>query len=220
MNRKGVHVAPSVDNPCPVVSAQGRLGVVNTEFLTKYYSSGENIIDVNTPASTLTTKDRLALIQPSFLANYYSGGGQINSIDSPAPAITTVPKTFLVNPSWGGNPGSTDAPCFTIIARMDKAPPYLVVTEQGQLAINIEEGDSEYTIKIKEFMALYGIVDIKMRMLKVPELLKIQGFPDGYILKGNSTDQKRFIGNAVVPVVPRRWVEAMYQNINQELKVA
>ena len=28
------------------------------------------------------------------------------------------------------------------------------------------------------FMALYGIVDIKMRMLRIPELKKIMGFPE------------------------------------------
>jgi DNA (cytosine-5)-methyltransferase 1 len=52
-------------------------------------------------------------------------------------------------------------------------------------------------IKIKVFMCHYGIVDIKMRMLFVSELLKIQGFPEGYELAGNQTEQKKFIGNSV-----------------------
>ena len=53
------------------------------------------------------------------------------------------------------------------------------------------------TAKIKEFMTLYGIVDIKMRMLKIPELKKIMGFPEDYVLVGTQADQKKFIGNAV-----------------------
>lgn len=57
---------------------------------------------------------------------------------------------------------------------------------------------------------LMGIVDIKMRMLKVPELLKIQGFPKSYKLIGNETDKKKFIGNSVVPVVAQRIIEALY----------
>jgi DNA (cytosine-5)-methyltransferase 1 len=73
--------------------------------------------------------------------------------------------------------------------------------------------------KIKEFMADNGIVDIKMRMLNIPELKRIQGFPEKYILKGTQTDQKKFIGNAVVPVVPKKWLEALYQPAIESLKL-
>jgi DNA (cytosine-5)-methyltransferase 1 len=45
-------------------------------------------------------------------------------------------------------------------------------------------------------------------MLKVPELLKIQGFPSEYKLAGNQSDQKKFIGNSVVPHVVRAWIES------------
>ena len=46
-------------------------------------------------------------------------------------------------------------------------------------------------------MSLYGIVDIKMRMLRIPELKRIMGFPEDYVLVGTQADQKKFIGNAV-----------------------
>lgn len=68
---------------------------------------------------------------------------------------------------------------------------------EGEGAILIYEDDTEIMKKIKLFMAAHGIVDIKMRMLKVRELLRIQGFGDQYQLKGTQTDQKRFIGNSV-----------------------
>lgn len=61
--------------------------------------------------------------------------------------------------------------------------------------------------------ALYNICDIKMRMLKVPELKKIQGFPEDYVLLGNQTDQKKFIGNAVHPLVPKFWIQSFSKRL-------
>jgi DNA (cytosine-5)-methyltransferase 1 len=102
-----------------------------------------------------------------------------------------------MNPQFGSAGGSVENPCFTIIARMDKKPPYLVVTESGQIAIEVHDTDTEPMRKIKEFMALYGITDIKMRMLKISELKLIMGFPRDYILVGTQSQQKKYIGNAV-----------------------
>ena len=85
----------------------------------------------------------------------------------------------------------------TLIARMDKMPPYLIATEKGNVAVVIEKGDSPAMVKIKQFMAMYGIVDIKMRMLRIQELKLIMGFPEDYILIGTQAEQKKFIGNAV-----------------------
>ena len=75
-------------------------------------------------------------------------------------------------------------------------PPYLISTEKG-IGIRIFETDSEMICKIKEFMAMYGIIDIKMRMLNINELKRIMGFPDNYILVGTQAEQKKYIGNAV-----------------------
>ena len=44
-----------------------------------------------------------------------------------------------------------------------------------------------------------------MRMLKVVELKRIQGFPDDYVLLGNQSEQKKFIGNAVHTSIPKAW---------------
>lgn len=52
---------------------------------------------------------------------------------------------------------------------MDKRPPYLIITETGGVEIQIFADDSPMMVKIKEFMALYCVVDIKMRMLTVVE---------------------------------------------------
>lgn len=71
------------------------------------------------------------------------------------------------------------------------------------------------TVKIKEFMALYCIIDIKMRMLKIIELKRIQGFPDEYVLVGTQAEQKKFIGNAVEVNISRAWCEALCGEIER-----
>lgn len=282
-NKNGQHNAPSIEEPCPTITTQNRLGVVKASFLTQrnngkpegrimsvdgpartltatggnqdivstqflgaYHGNGDNMHSVHKPAPTIPTKDSLSLIQAThFINRDFTGGGYAQSIEQPAGSVMPSPKLnlvqvdkrfvmpthfdnqpqsieeplstitanrkwhYLVNPSWGGNPHSTDDPCPVIIARQDKAPMCLVVTERGELAIEIYDTDSNIMKQIKEFMALYGIVDIKMRMLKVMELKKIQGFPHDYILEGNQSDQKKFIGNSVVPHVVKAWIEAM-----------
>lgn len=273
MSRKGVYHAPSLDEPCPVVSTQNRLGVAFVSFLSKqysghpesknssieepagtitcidhhafvsaYYGNGHNH-SIELPAPTVTTKDRLALVQTHFMDMQY-GNGNPSSLDTPAGTVTTNPKHqlvtvkpwimdtnfgnvgssidepsrvvtanrkwhYLMNPQFTSSGGSVDSPCFTLIARMDKMPPYLISTESGQIAIEIYESDSPMTVKIKEFMALYGIVDIKMRMLKIQELKLIMGFPKDYVLIGTQADQKKFIGNAVEVNMARVLCEAL-----------
>lgn len=279
MSQTGKYNAPGIDEPCPVVATQGRLGVAQVCFLSKqfsghpesknvsveepagaitckdhhafvsaYYGNGHNH-SVELPAPTVTTRDRLALIESRFLDMQY-GNGTPASLESPAGTLTTNPKLnlvscqpwimntafsnvgssieepsqtitanrkwhYLMNPQFNSAGGSVDNPCFTLIARMDKMPPYLVATESGQVAIEIYETDSPMTRKIKEFMALYGIVDIKMRMLRIPELKRIMGFPEGYVLVGTQADQKKFIGNAVEVTQARKNTEALCEKLRE-----
>ena len=280
MSRTGKYNAPGIDEPCPVVATQNRLGVAQVCFLSKqfsghpesknvsveepagtitcrdhhafvsaHYGNGFNR-SVNEPSATVTTKDRLSLVTPRFIANEYSGGGQHTSIDNICPAILTNPKQklitcklwimntsfsnigsnieepaqtitanrkwhYLMNPQFNSAGGSVDNPCFTLIARMDKMPPYLVATESGQIAIEIYDNDSPMTVKIKEFMSLYGIVDIKMRMLRIPELKRIMGFPEDYVLVGTQADQKKFIGNAVEVTQAKKNAEALCAKLRE-----
>ena len=71
------------------------------------------------------------------------------------------------------------------------------------------------TVKIKEFMALYCIIDIKMRMLRIDELSLIMGFPEDYVLVGTQSDKKKFIGNAVEVTVARALCVALCQQIRE-----
>lgn len=204
-------------------------------FVTAYYGNGHNN-SVEQPAPTVTTKDRLALVNSVFIDNQY-GTGKPTSINQPVGTVTTVPKFnmvnckfsksitanrkwhYLMNPQFASAGGSVNNPCFTLIARMDKMPPYLVEVEGG-IGMQFTPGDSPMTIKIKEFMALYGIIDIKMRMLRITELKKIMGFSEDYILIGPQSDQKKFIGNAVEVNMARVLCEAICKEIIRKRKVA
>lgn len=268
MSSTGKYHAPSIDEPCPTVVTQNRLGIAQVNFLSKhyggnpagkcvsveepagtittrdhhsfitaYYGNGHNH-SIDAPAPTLTTRDRLAFVDMQY------GNGTPCNVESPAPTVTTNPKHqlvtckpwimntsfkntgssidepaqtvtanrkwhYLMNPQFQSAGGSIDNPCFTLIARMDKMPPYLIQTETGEIAITISPDESQAMVKIKQFMALYGIIDIKMRMLRIPELKRIMGFPSDYVLVGTQADQKKFIGNAVEVNMARVLCEAL-----------
>ncbi len=336
MNQQNHHNAPSIEEPCPTVAVQNRLGIVKVNFLSKqfsgdpmgknqgidrpagtvtcrdhhaivsakflseYYGGAEHNHPISAPASTLTTRsrhafvtayfgngfnssiddpnptvttkerhalvsadgidldkpmpdvhlDQIRLVSKRFIANEYSGGGQVSSTEDVCPAILTRPKQkivsvepwvmdtsygnvgssiddpcrtitanrkwhYLVNPQYKCAGGSVQKPCFTLIARMDKMPPYLVTAEHGELGIAIFEDDSPMTCKVKEFMAMYGIIDVKMRMLNIKELKRIMGFPEDYTLVGTQAEQKKFIGNAVEVNMARVLCEAIYKRLTE-----
>jgi len=213
MSRTGKYHAPGIDEPCPTVATQSRLGVAQVSFLSKYYGGSPEgkSVSVEEPAGAITTRDH-----HSFITAYY-GNGHNHSIDEPAQTVTANRKWhYLMNPQFQSAGGSVDNPCFTLIARMDKMPPYLIQTEQGEMAIVIEPDDSPAMVKIKQFMALYGIIDIKMRMLRIPELKRIMGFPSDYVLVGTQADQKKFIGNAVEVNMARVLCEALCTRLIEE----
>ena len=265
MNQQNHHNAPSIDEPCPTVAVQNRLGLVKLNFLSKqfsgdpmsknqsverpagavtcvdhhafvtaYFGNGYNS-SIEEPNPTVTTKERHALVSVDlnepmpdvpldkvtitskhFIDSQYGNGGA-SSIETASPTIVNNPKQsivsaerFLANPySFKSNGGTIEKPCCTLIAHMDKAPLWLVTAEHGEICIAIFENDSPMTRKIKEFMAMYGIIDIKMRMLNIQELKRIMGFPEDYTLIGTQAEQKKFIGNAVEVNMSRVLCEAL-----------
>ena len=273
--KTGKHNPPGVDDPCPTVATQGRLGLMSANFLSKYYSGKpeHKNITVEGPAGTIKTIDSHALIQPKFISAYY-GNGFTASVEAPAPtvttsdrfsiissifidqqfgqskpssietvlgAVTTNPKYakvdakkwhYLMDSQYSRIGNGVDQPCFTLIARMDKTPPYLIeITQSGEIpsfikidgnvvVYEIYEDDTPMMKKIKEFMAIYGLVDIKMRMLKVQELKEIMGFPKDYILIGTQAEQKKYIGNAVEVTMARKICEASAHRLFEKRKAA
>ena len=235
----------SVDSPAPTVTTKDRLSLVSPFFMNYYSGGGQlSEVGQPCPALTTVPKQRLVFIDQQFGQSRPAGTDKplgtlttnpkyslVNclpwimntnfnnigsSIEQPAQAITANRKWhYLMNPQFQSAGASINKPCFTLIARMDKRPPYLVVTESGWVAIEIYYTDSLMTRKIKEFMALYGIVDIKMRMLKISELKRIMGFPTDYVLIGSQSNQKKFIGNAVEVNMARVLCSALARKLHE-----
>ena len=233
----------SVDSPAPTVTTKDRLSLVSPFFMNYYTGGGQLsevgqpcsalttipkqrlvFIDqqfgksrpagTDKPLGTLTTNPKYSLVNclPWIMNTNFNNIG--SSIEQPAQAITANRKWhYLMNPQFQSAGASINKPCFTLIARMDKRPPYLVVTESGWVAIEIYYTDSLMTRKIKEFMALYGIVDIKM--LKISELKRIMGFPTDYVLIGSQSNQKKFIGNAVEVNMARVLCSALARKLHE-----
>lgn len=277
MSQQGKYIPPSIDEPCPTVCTQSRLGVVKVRFLMKNFSGDDrskcisiekpagtitckdhhsfvtiyngkgNNVSIDEPAPTVTTKDRLGLVNiVNFLDQQY-GRSLPSSVDNPAGTITTNPKLNLVSAHWVMNTNfsnvgfpvnapcqtvtanrkmmylmnaqyafpmyTTDRPCPTIIARQDKRPMYAVFTKSGRNLLQDTLHDSEAMKELKQFCREYGIIDIKMRMLRIDELLLIMGFPKDYKLLGTKSENKKYIGNAVECGMARKLCETLYSRV-------
>lgn len=224
----------SIEKPAGTITC-----VDHHAFVTAYFGNGYNS-SIDGPNPTVTTKERHALVSvdlnepmpdvpldkvtiqsSQFLDSQYGNGGA-SSIETASPTIVNNPKQsivtaehFLANPySFKSNGGTLEKPCCTLIAHMDKAPLWLVTAEHGELGIAIFEDDSPMTRKIKEFMAIYGIIDVKMRMLNINELKRIMGFPENYVLIGSQAQQKKYIGNAVEVNMSRVLCEALCEKLD------
>lgn len=257
----------SIEEPAHTITPKDHNSLIDVSFLSSYYGNGSNS-SLETPSPTVTTKDRLSLIRPIYFLDMQYGNGTPTDINEPAATVTTNPKHqmveckswlmntnfnnvgsslqqpsptitadrhwhYLMNPQFSSAGGSVENPCFTLIARMDKMPPYLIEASQSSdyippfikiyqdaIVYEIYEDDSPKMKEIKEFMAHYLIIDIKMRMLLIPELKRIMGFPADYKLIGTQADQKKFIGNAVEVTVARKMCEATVKKINELIALA
>lgn len=208
-----------IDNPSPTVMSVPKQRLTSVLFMDQQYGQSKPG-SVEQPAGTITgnPKQNLVHVKPWIMDTNYSNKG--SSVDQPIGAITASRKWhYLMNPSWGGCATSIDNPSPVIIARQDKAPMYKVSANEGKLyAVPIFSQQNETWQKIRMFMALHRIVDIKMRMLKIPELLRIQGFPESYKFKGSKTEQKKYIGNAVHPLVAKKLAVTNSQAIQEYFK--
>lgn len=196
-----------VDNPDPYV-------VNNKEavaFLIQYHSeqkAGESRGQMLTePIKTLDTSNRYGLVTAFITKFYKTGCGQ--QLSEPLHTITTSPghfgliSAFLIKYYGTGCGQQLDEPLATITTK-DRFGLVNVVTEI--------DGEK------------YILKDIFLRMLKAePELKRMQGFPDDYIItrdyRGNkysTANQVAKIGNSVVPVMAELLVRAnLTQNYTQ-----
>ena len=220
-----------INLPSPTILTKDRLSLVSPSFIDQQFGQS-SAASTDKPLGAITANPKYSLVTPWLMNTSFGNTG--SSINEPSQVITANRKWhYLVNPQYKSAGGDINNPCFTLIARMDKAPVYLAecTTEpkdipsfiriDGNVIIyEIYDTDSPMTVKIKEFMALYGILDIKMRMLKIPELKRIMGFPEEYKLIGTQADQKKFIGNAVEVNMARVLCECISKKLRELGSVA
>lgn len=225
-----------VNAPCPTVLTKDRFSLVSPTFIDMQYGNGKPT-SISNPAGTVTAnpKHKLVTVKPWVMNTNFANVG--SHVDEPSPTITANRKWhYLMNPQFASPGSSVNDPCFTLIARMDKRPPhivslntiidlntppeFLVMDPYGNIYIEVYKTDSPMTKKIKEFMAIYLITDVLMRMLKIVELKRIMGFPEGYKLIGTQADQKKFIGNAVEVTMARVLCEDLSRKLRELRKYA
>ena len=205
-----------VTEPCGTVTTKDRFALITSKFIDEQYGNSKPV-SIEKPCGTLLTNPKQHIVSAQWLMDtQFSNIGR--RLDQPCPVITANRKHFyLMNPQFNNKGASIEKPCFTLIARMDKMPPYLMQANHGQSKIRINETDTETMIKLKNLCNEYGITDIFMRMLFIDELKRIMGFGDDYILKGTKAEQKKFIGNAVECTQSQVNAEAVAMSIYESL---
>lgn len=185
--------ALDIRRPLGTVVAGGSKHALVAAFLAKHYGgpNGHQTpgASLSLPFPTVTTQDHHALVAAHLVKLY---GTSVNgaNIREPMPTITAggnhlaAISAFMVayygNESDGGSLFS----------------PFRTVTTKDRFAlVTVLIGGQEYVV-----------VDIRMRMLKPPELFPAQGFPRGYIIdpivngkRLTLTAQTRMVGNSASP---------------------
>lgn len=212
----------SGDDASKCISVQGPAGTITckdhhalitaTHFIDQQY--GHSLpASIEKPAGAITTTPKLNLVTAHWVMNTnFSNVG--SSINSPCQTITANRKMmYLMNAQYSWPMYDINRPCPTIIARQDKRPMYAVFTKNGNVVLQDTPTDSDTMKELKAFCRNYGIADIKMRMLRIDEMLLIMGFPKDYKLLGTKNENKKYIGNAVECGMARQLCETLYNRI-------
>lgn len=170
------------------------------------------------PAPVILASRKHINLATAWIDNRTSIQESYRSIQEPSVTVCTNPSiylmnAFIVNPQYKNNGSPVSAPSPTVIAKQKSYPLSLATsTGHGTPRHVPSENDSEAMCELKAFMRENGIADVFMRMLKVTELKRIQGFPDDYVLCGPVNEQKKFIGNSVETGVVASWLRAIAES--------
>ena len=179
----GTSGARSLDRPLPAITCSGahHALIEPLPFITRYQGNHQGRQDgksrnheIESPLPCLDTSNRYGLVDPLFID--YNGNGSATPVGEPLRTITTIDRFAVLEPFILniGHSSSGDR------VRTINEPLSTVVTKAEHCLI---KPDMHF--------------DIKFRMLKCHELMKAHSFPEGYVLKGNSSEKTRQIGNSV-----------------------
>lgn len=203
------------NQPAPTCTTKDRFALVTpVRWIDRNFRTGRHQ-DIHHPAGALLTVPKMNLVTAFLTPSNFDNAPK--SIHDPAPTVLASRKhinltSFLVNPQYRSAGSAITAPAPTVIAAQRSYPLSIatpIPVSAGTARWNPLPADSAVMLEIKAFMRANGIADIYMRMLKVIELKRIQGFPDGYVLHGPQNEQKKFIGNSVETGVVKAWLRAM-----------
>lgn len=178
----------SIFQPLPTVLASRKHhALVSISFLAKDYSGngnpGAQIGSVDRPLGTVMTNDKHNLVTVDFLTKYHGAGVNVLGIDSPMSTVTTKDRLALITALLDYKGENSDAP----FVLQHKPKP----TKRGNII------HPAWCRIVGDYLVDNRISDIFYRSLYVSELMKAQGFPDGYSLGVAATTAKYFAGNAV-----------------------
>ena len=189
------------NNPSPGLTGKDKYPLITTHYIDHQFSDGQQSKSISEPSGGLQTVPKQKVIEVSqFVMGtaYNKGDDRSISLTETSHALTANRKHYYVlTTHWfEGGSKSISSPADCLVGSMNKAPTYLIVTEMGELAIEVYDYDPPHYKTMKKFMAENKIISINMRMLDEPELLKIMTLDDHKLI-ASSTDNKKMIGNAV-----------------------
>lgn len=161
--------------------------------------TGTRCYSTANPLGTLTSKQGVGVAVPFtvMLSQSGSNGQRVNGLIDPMGTITTAK-------------GGERAICIPWLTKyygtgsvQPTGEPVDTVTTKDRFGLAMAS--------LGETMRELRVVDIGFRMLAVEELLRAQGFPEGYMLFGAKHERIRQVGNAVCPPV----AEALCRTIQE-----
>ena len=212
MGQESGQMPKPVDDPVGTVLAQGKKYLIEAFMLGQQSCAAPRSVDK--PAPTVATAGAISVCTP-FISRYHGGKDsekRNHSLEKPLPCLDTSNRYGLceafVLPNEGfyrgNNARSLDDPLNTVTSRGAGGivSPFVFNighTSARDRARSVDEPLTTVVTKAEHCLVEQVYLDIHFRMLKNHELKQAQGFEKEYILKGNTTEQTKQIGNAVPP---------------------
>lgn len=228
-NTYGQSKPTSIENTVGALSTNPHHYLVNAQWIDNRYGSGShNHQSINAACGSILQVPKQALMTSKFIFDN-SFSDPPRSLEMPCPTIIARQdkKPIYLASCDQGYPHrviirETSNPKAAPVHILPSGTVVYNLPGESLLQNGTKKQKDYYSAKreLIELMASYGIIDIKMRMLNIVELLQIQGFPKNYKLEGTQAEKKKYIGNAVYTGIPKKWAEDAYEELEPDLLMA